>query len=223
MSLIELEEVSRHFGLQPPIHALRQVSLEIRSGEWVSIVGPSGSGKTTLLNILGLLDRPSSGTYRLNGRDVSSLPEGARAGVRSREIGFVFQSFHLISHRTVTENVMMSDIYGGGERATRVSRALEALERARLSHRADYLPVRLSGGERQRAAIARAILNSPHLLLCDEPTGNLDTATGNNILDLFAEMHRDGMTIAMITHDLEVAERSQRQIHIIDGHLSEAA
>ena len=223
MSLIELDEVSRHFGSQPPIHALRHVSLEIHSGEWVSIVGPSGSGKTTLLNILGLLDRPSSGTYWLNGRDVSSLAEGARAGVRSREIGFVFQSFHLISHRTVTENVMMSDIYSAGDRSTRRTRALEALERARLSHRADYLPVRLSGGERQRAAIARAILNSPHLLLCDEPTGNLDTTTGNTILDLFTEMHGEGMTIVMITHDLEGADRSQRQIHIVDGHLSEAA
>ncbi len=223
MSIIRLDRVSRHFGVQAPIHALREVSLDIEPGEWVAIVGPSGSGKTTLLNILGLLDRPSSGTYWLNGRDVSSLGEGARAGVRSREIGFVFQSFHLISHRTVTENVMMSDIYRGGNRSTRRPRAIGALEKARLGHRADYLPVRLSGGERQRAAIARAILNSPRLLLCDEPTGNLDTATGNNVLDLFAEMHEDGMTIVMITHDPEVAARSQRQIHIIDGHLTEVA
>lgn len=223
MSLIRLDRVSRHFGVQAPIHALREVTLEVEEGEWVSIVGPSGSGKTTMLNILGLLDRPSKGTYWLNGRDVSSLGEGARAGVRSREIGFVFQSFHLISHRTVTENVMMADIYRGGSRVDRRRRAEEALERAKLGHRAHYLPARLSGGERQRAAIARAILGSPHLLLCDEPTGNLDTATGHNILDLFAEMHRDGMTIVMITHDPDVAERSQRQVHIVDGHLSEAA
>ncbi len=223
MSIIQLERVSRHFGVQAPIHALREVSLDVESGEWVAIVGPSGSGKTTLLNILGLLDRPTSGTYWLSDRDVSSLSEGARAGVRSREIGFVFQSFHLISHRTVTENVMMSDIYRGGDRSTRRLRAVQALERAKLSHRSDYLPVRLSGGERQRAAVARAILNSPRLLLCDEPTGNLDTATGNNILDLFEEMHDDGMTIVMITHDPEVAARSQRQVHIIDGHLTEAA
>lgn len=223
MSLIRLDRVSRHFGTQAPIHALRDVSLEINKGEWVSIVGPSGSGKTTMLNILGLLDRPSTGTYSLNGRDVSSLGEGARAGVRSREIGFVFQSFHLISHRTVTENVMMADIYRGGSRADRRQRAEEALERARLGHRASYLPARLSGGERQRAAIARAILGSPQLLLCDEPTGNLDTATGHNILDLFAEMHREGMTIVMITHDPDVADRSQRQVHIIDGYLTEAA
>lgn len=223
MSLIRLDRVSRHFGTQAPIHALREVSLEVDQGEWVSIVGPSGSGKTTMLNILGLLDRPSTGTYWLNGRDVSSLGEGARAGVRSREIGFVFQSFHLISHRTVTENVMMADIYRGGTRPDRRQRAEEALEQARLGHRADYLPARLSGGERQRAAIARAILGSPQLLLCDEPTGNLDTATGHNILDLFGDMHREGMTIVMITHDPDVAERSQRQVHIVDGYLTEAA
>lgn len=223
MSLIRLDRVSRHFGVQAPIHALRDVSLDVRAGEWVAIVGPSGSGKTTMLNILGLLDRPSSGSYWLGERDVSLLGEGARAGVRSREIGFVFQSFHLISHRTVTENVMMADIYRGGGRSDRRARALRALERAKLDHRADYLPARLSGGERQRAAIARAILGSPRLLLCDEPTGNLDTQTGHNILDLFSEMHREGMTIVMITHDPDVAERSQRQVHIIDGYLTEAA
>lgn len=223
MSVIELDRVSRRFGEQAPIHALREVSLTVEPGEWVSVVGPSGSGKTTLLNILGLLDRPTSGEYRLEGRDVSGLAESARAGVRSREIGFVFQSFHLISHRTVTENVMMSDIYRGGDRSDRRARALEALERARLSHRAEYLPGRLSGGERQRAAIARAILGSPRLLLCDEPTGNLDTATGASILDLFGDMHGDGMTIVMITHDPDVAVRSQRQVHIVDGHLTEAA
>ncbi len=223
MSLIGLQRVSRHFGTQAPIHALREVSLEVKAGEWVSIIGPSGSGKTTLLNILGLLDRPSSGNYWLDGRDVSSLGEGARAGVRSREIGFVFQSFHLVAHRTVTENVMMADIYRGGSRSDRRERAAKALEHARLDHRADYLPARLSGGERQRAAVARAILGSPQLLLCDEPTGNLDTITGHAILDLFGEMHRDGMTIVMITHDADVAGRSQRQVHIVDGHLSEAA
>lgn len=223
MTLIQLDQISRRFGVEPAIHALRDVDLNIETGEWVSILGPSGSGKTTLLNILGMLDRPTSGRYWLNGRDVSLLGEGARAGVRSREIGFVFQSFHLIGHRTVTENVSIADVYAGGDRSTRKRRAQEALERAELSHRADYLPVRLSGGERQRAAIARAILNSPRLLLCDEPTGNLDTATGDSILDLFAEMHRDGMTIVMITHDVEVAERSQRQVFIVDGQVSEAA
>lgn len=223
MSLIELDGVSRHYGELTPIHALREVNLDIEDGEWVSVVGPSGSGKTTLLNIIGLLDRPSTGEYRLAGRDVGSLGEKRRAGIRSRDVGFVFQSFHLISHRTVTENVMLSDIYRGGSRQDRRQRALEALERARLAHRADYLPGRLSGGERQRAAIARAILGRPKLLLCDEPTGNLDTNTGANILDLFDEMHDAGMTIVVITHDPDVADRSQRQVHIVDGYLTEAA
>lgn len=223
MSLIELDLVSRQFGVEPPIHALREVTLSIQRGEWVAVLGPSGSGKTTLLNILGLLDRPTSGEYRLEGRDVARLGEGQRAGVRGREVGFVFQSFHLVSHRSVTENVMMADIYRGGVRSDRRDRAMEALERAKITHRADYMPERLSGGERQRAAIARAILGSPKLLLCDEPTGNLDTVTGDNILDLFAEMHHDGMTIVMITHDPNVAERAQRQVHIVDGYLTEAA
>lgn len=223
MSLIELDLVSRQFGVEPPIHALREVTLSIERGEWVAVLGPSGSGKTTLLNILGLLDRPTSGEYRLEGRDVARLGEGQRAGVRGREVGFVFQSFHLVSHRSVTENVMMADIYRGGVRSDRRDRALAALERAKITHRADYMPDRLSGGERQRAAIARAILGSPKLLLCDEPTGNLDTVTGDNILDLFAEMHHDGMTIVMITHDPIVAERAQRQVHIVDGYLTEAA
>jgi len=223
MSLIELDLVSRQFGVEPPIHALREVTLSIQRGEWVAVLGPSGSGKTTLLNILGLLDRPTSGEYRLEGRDVARLGEGQRAGVRGREVGFVFQSFHLVSHRSVTENVMMADIYRGGVRSDRRDRALAALERAKITHRADYMPDRLSGGERQRAAIARAILGSPKLLLCDEPTGNLDTVTGDNILDLFAEMHHDGMTVVMITHDPNVAARAQRQVHIVDGYLTEAA
>lgn len=223
MSLIELDQVSRYFGEVPMIHALREVTLEVEAGEWVCIVGPSGSGKTTLLNILGLLDRPNSGQYRLDGRDVAGLGERERAAIRSREVGFVFQSFHLVTHRTVTENVMMSDIYCGGDRSSRRERAIEALERAKLGHRAEYLPGRLSGGERQRAAIARAILGSPKLLLCDEPTGNLDTTTGAAILDLFSEMHSEGMTVVMITHDPDVADRSQRQVHIVDGYLAEVA
>jgi ABC-type lipoprotein export system ATPase subunit len=219
--MIELEGVSRQFGTQTKIHALREVSLAIEPGEWLAIVGPSGSGKSTLLNIVGLLDRPSSGVYRLDGVDMDELNERERAGVRSTQIGFVFQSFHLLSHRTVTDNVMMSDIYRGVGRADRRDRAVATLDKVKLGHRADYLPSRLSGGERQRAAIARAILSVPKILLCDEPTGNLDTATGAAILDLFGEMHREGMTIVMITHDADVADRSQRQVHIVDGHLTE--
>lgn len=223
MSLIEVEGLSRQFGSQAPIHALRDVSLRVDNGEWLTIVGPSGSGKSTLLNILGLLDRPTSGTYRLGSQDMALLSERQRAGVRSREIGFVFQSFHLVGHRNVTENVMMSDIYGGGARADRRERATEALERVRLGHRVDHLPNRLSGGERQRVAIARAIFGAPSILLCDEPTGNLDTVTGGAILDLFTDMHRDGLTIIMITHDPDVAVRSQRQVYIVDGRLGESS
>lgn len=219
-NLIELEGIGREYGTQTQIQALQEVELSVEVGEWLAVVGPSGSGKTTLLNILGLLDRPSSGTYLLDGRDMSALTESQRAGVRSREIGFVFQSFHLVSHRSVTENVMMSDIYRGGGRSDRRIRAIASLERVKLDHRADYLPPRLSGGERQRAAIARAILGEPKILLCDEPTGNLDTGTGARILDLFGEMHGDGMTIVMITHDPNVASRAQREVHIVDGFLS---
>lgn len=219
MALIEVERLSRQYGVQAPIHALRGVSLTVDDGEWLAIVGPSGSGKSTLLNILGLLDRPTSGEYRLAGKDMAQLTERQRAGVRSRDIGFVFQSFHLVAHRSVTENVMMSDIYRGGPRGDRRERANGALERVGLGHRLDHLPNRLSGGERQRVAIARAIFGAPAILLCDEPTGNLDTATGSAILDLVTDMHGEGMTIVMITHDPEVARRSQRQVDIVDGQL----
>jgi ABC-type lipoprotein export system ATPase subunit len=221
VSLIEVVGLSRQFGSQTPIHALRDVTLKVENGEWVTIVGPSGSGKSTLLNILGLLDRPTSGIYKLGGLDMAALSERQRAGVRSREIGFVFQSFHLVGHRDVTDNVMMSDIYRAGARGDRRDRAVAALERVRLGHRVDHLPNRLSGGERQRVAIARAIFGAPSILLCDEPTGNLDTATGGAILDLFTDMHGDGMTIVMITHDPDVAVRSQRKVHIVDGKLGE--
>lgn len=219
MALIEVERLSRQYGVQAPIHALRGVSLTVDDGEWLAIVGPSGSGKSTLLNILGLLDRPTSGEYRLAGKDMAQLTERQRAGVRSRDIGFIFQSFHLVAHRSATENVMMSDIYRGGPRGDRRERANGALERVGLGHRLDHLPNRLSGGERQRVAIARAIFGAPAILLCDEPTGNLDTATGSAILDLVTDMHGEGMTILMITHDPEVARRSQRQVDIVDGQL----
>lgn len=223
MSLVDLVDLNRRFGENPPVDALVDVNLSIEAGEWVAVVGPSGSGKSTFLNILGLLDRPSSGDYYLDGVDVAHLEDRQRAGIRSREIGFVFQSFHLLSHRSVLENVMLSDVYRHGDRHDRRARALEALDRVRLSHRVDYLPSRLSGGEQQRVAVARAILGSPKLLLCDEPTGNLDSITSAAILELFGEMHRTGLTIVMITHDESVAANSQRQVHIVDGRLAEAA
>ncbi len=221
--LVQLDHVERTFGDVAPVYALRGASLDIGVGDWIAIVGPSGSGKSTLLNILGLLDRPTFGCYRLAGTDTGPLTDQQRAGLRSRKVGFVFQSFHLMAHRSVAENVMLADVYRRGSRVDRHERAIEALERVRLDHRAGYLPPRLSGGERQRAAIARAILSRPQLLLCDEPTGNLDSTTGAAILDLFGEMHRDGLTIVMITHDPDVAERAHRQATIIDGTLAEVS
>ena len=221
--VIELDGVGRMYGQDPPVHALRDVQLAVAEGEWVAIVGPSGSGKSTLLNVLGCLDRPTTGTYRFAGVDVGGLNDRRRAGLRSQNIGFVFQSFHLLAHRSVLENVMLSEVYRGKSRRGRRNRALEALERVRVGHRAEYLPTRLSGGERQRAAIARALAGEPGVLLCDEPTGNLDSTTTGAILDLFTELNDAGLTVVMITHEMEVAAHAQRRVQIIDGVLSEAA
>jgi putative ABC transport system permease protein len=221
--VIELVGIGRRFGTDPPLDALVDVNLVVNRGEWLAIVGPSGSGKSTMLNVLGLLDLQTAGTYRFNGIDVASLRDQQRAGLRSRAIGFVFQSFHLIAHRTVLENVMLSEVYRKGPRRDREDRAHAALKRVGLSHRARYLPTRLSGGERQRVAIARAIMGSPRVLLCDEPTGNIDSAMTASILDLFAELNGDGLTIVTITHEHDVAARASRQVHIVDGRLSEAA
>jgi ABC-type lipoprotein export system ATPase subunit len=221
--VVELEDVWRRYGVDPAVEALRGVELRVWPGEWVAIVGPSGSGKSTLLHIVGCLDRPTSGSYSFNGVDVARLSDQQRAGLRSRGIGFVFQSFHLLSHRTVLENVMLSEVYRSQSRRGRRERAKAALDKVRLGHRADFLPTRLSGGERQRAAIARALAGNPRVLLCDEPTGNLDSATTAAILDLFAELNAEGVTILMITHAPEVAERARRRVGLIDGVLTEAA
>lgn len=221
--MIEIRGVGRRFGVEPPFDALVDVDLDVHPGEWVSIAGPSGSGKSTLLNILGLLDVPTSGTYHLAGTDVRALNDGQRAGLRSREIGFVFQTFHLIAYRTVLENVMLADVYRKGARQNRVDRARAALERVGLRHREYYLPTRLSGGERQRAAIARGVMGTPRVLLCDEPTGNLDSVTTAAVLDLFAELNKSGLTVVMITHEADVAARADRQVRIVDGRLTEAA
>jgi ABC-type lipoprotein export system ATPase subunit len=219
--VVELRGVSRTFDRDPPVHALRGVDLTIWPGEWLAIVGPSGSGKSTLLNVLGLLDRQTEGLYRLDGVDVNELDDLARAGVRGRRIGFIFQAFHLLPHRTVLENVMLAELYVGAPRRGRQERALAALERVGLLDRASFLPTRLSGGQRQRAAIARSLMAEPSLLLCDEPTGNLDTKSAANVLDILGQLSREGLTLVVITHDEQVAARADRRVRIIDGQLVE--
>jgi ABC-type lipoprotein export system ATPase subunit len=217
--MVQLAGVSRRYGAVAPVEALRDVDLEIRTGEWVAIVGASGSGKTSLLNIVGCLDRQTSGSYRLNGVEVAALDDRERAGLRSTHIGFIFQSFHLLSYRTVLENVMLSEAYARRPRAGRAGRARTALASVGLVDRTEFLPTRLSGGERQRVAIARALLNGPELLLCDEPTGNLDTATTASMLELLGGLHDEGLTIVVITHDPDVARRAERQVRIVDGQI----
>ncbi|MFI7415730.1 ABC transporter ATP-binding protein [Nonomuraea sp. NPDC049684] len=219
--VIHLRGLTKEFPGDPPVRALSSVDLRVERADYVAVVGPSGSGKSTLLNTLGLLDRPTRGSYRLDGIETTTLREGARTAVRGGRIGFVFQSFHLLPHRSVLENVMLAEIYGRAPRAGRRDRAVRALDRVRLSHRVDFLPGRLSGGERQRAAIARALLGEPSLLLCDEPTGNLDSTNTGAVLDLFDELRAQGMTIVVITHETEVSDRAGRRVRITDGVLTE--
>ncbi|MFE6738666.1 ABC transporter ATP-binding protein [Streptomyces tubercidicus] len=219
--VIRLEGVSRTFPSEPPVHALRDVDLTVRSGDYVAVAGPSGSGKSTLLNTLGLLDRPTSGSYWLDGVETNGLEDVDRTWLRGSRIGFVFQSFHLLYHRTVEENVMLGEVYRRGDRATRRQRAVETLQRVGMDHRVGFRPDRLSGGERQRVAIARALLGGPSLLLCDEPTGNLDTANTSSMLDLFDELQDQGTTLLVITHDNLVSRRARRQVRIQDGRLTE--
>jgi putative ABC transport system ATP-binding protein len=184
-------------------------------------MGASGSGKSTLLHLLGLLDRPTAGTLLLDGVDVGELSDGGRTGLRGQRIGFVFQAFHLLPHRSVLENVMLAQVYNRTPRAGRADRARAALERVGLGHRVEFVPTKLSGGERQRVAIARAIVGSPALLLADEPTGNLDSVNTDAILDLLDDLHAEGLTIMVITHDAEVGARAQRTVHMRDGELTE--
>ena len=221
--VVELDAVSRVFEGTPPVVALDEVHLTINHGDYLAIAGPSGSGKSTLLHLLGLLDQPSAGTYWLDGIDTGRLSERQRAGLRSSRIGFVFQSFHLLPHRTTVENVMLAEIYRPDSTVGRRERAEEALRRVGLGHRLGAFPTTLSGGERQRVAVARALAGSPSLLLADEPTGNLDSVTSNAILGLFDELHSGGLTLAVITHDDEVAKRAHRQVRIHDGRLAEVA
>ena len=223
-TLVRLEGVGRTFRSgEVEVRALRAADLAVNRGDYMSIVGPSGSGKSTLLNIIALLDRHTSGRYRFEGLDVSDLSEGERTGLRAHRIGFVFQSFHLLSHRTVLENVILSMLYGNVLRAERRRRAMAALDRVGLTERAGFLPSRLSGGERQRVAIARAIVTRPPILLCDEPTGSLDSATSESILELFEELRGDGLTIVVVTHDPLVSARAERVISMHDGRAAEEA
>jgi ABC-type antimicrobial peptide transport system, ATPase component len=215
--VIELNKVGRQYGSEPAVHALVDVDLWIDRGEWLSITGPSGAGKSTLLNVIGCLDRPTSGSYFFDGIDTATLTDNQRAGLRSQRIGFVFQSFHLLPYRTVLENVMLAEVYRNQSHHGRQARALAAIERVGLSHRADFLPMKLSGGEQQRVAIARALVGSPSLLLCDEPTGNLDSKSSAKLLDLFEKLNREGLTLVIVSHDENVANRASRRVHIIDG------
>ena len=220
-AMVELIDVTRSFVGPQEVQALKGVNLRVKRGDYLSIVGPSGSGKSTMLNILGLLDRPSVGEYHLGGFRTSGLSEDERAAVRASSVGFVFQSFHLLPHRPVLDNVMLPMLYSGIPRAERERRARDALDRVRLGHRIDFLPGILSGGERQRVAVARAVVSAPQLLLADEPTGNLDATTSDEVMELFEELHADGLTLIVITHDREIAERAARTVRIADGRLSE--
>ncbi len=217
---MKLTGINRVFPGNPPVTAIRDVNLRIDRGEYLSIIGPSGSGKSTLLHLLGLLDRPTSGTYHLDGVDVATLTERRRCALRGGRIGFVFQAFHLIPRRSVLDNVMLSMLYQGVPRSERRARARETLEQVGLASRMDFLPTVLSGGERQRVAIARALAGSPALLLADEPTGNLDQANAMGVMELFDELHRAGLTLAVITHDDQISRRAQRRVRIADGEVS---
>lgn len=218
--LVQLDGVWRTMEGTEPIHAVANVTLRIERGEWWSITGASGSGKSTLLNLIGCLDRPTQGEYRFDGTDVASLSDAQRAGLRARHLGFVFQAFHLLSTRTATENVMVADLYRRGPRSDRRERAREALVRVGLGSRLDASVTRLSGGERQRVAIARALLGRPDLLLCDEPTGNLDSTTTGEVLDLLEELHADGQTLLVVTHEADVARRGGTTAAMSDGALT---
>lgn len=221
--VVELRGVHRSFTAGDVlVSALVDVDLVVDPGEYLAVVGPSGSGKSTMLNLLGLLDRPSEGSYWFDGIDTGQLSEGQRAWLRSRGIGFVFQGFHLLAHRSVLENVLMSTIYNGMPRAERIPAAEEALNRVGLGHRIEFSPTSLSGGERQRVAIARAIVSRPSLLLCDEPTGNLDSATGESVLALFDDLRADGLTLIVVTHDDQVSRHADRIVGLRDGRVETA-
>ena len=223
-TLIKLESLRKVFYTEEvETHALSDIHLEIRNGEYVAIAGPSGCGKTTLLSILGLLDSPSDGQYTLDGQPVANLTAAERARIRNRRIGFIFQAFNLIGDLTVYENVELPLTYRGLPGAERKKRVQEALERVGLAHRAKHYPLQLSGGQQQRAAVARALAGKPAILLADEPTGNLDSKTGVEIMALFARLHQGGNTIILVTHEADIAAYAHRVIAIRDGQVERDA
>ena len=219
-ALIELSGIDRIFYLgDSEVHALRNLELSIDAGEYVAVMGPSGSGKSTLLNLLGLLDHPNAGTYRLEGRDVTTLSPEEQAHVRSERVGFVFQSFHLVPRLTAAENIALPMTLAGIEPAQRNKRVEQALKDYGLSNRADHRPDQLSGGQRQRVAIARATIMQPAMILADEPTGNLDRATGEEVMRLLEELKDQGVTLIVVTHDKELGARARRQLLMEDGEV----
>lgn len=219
-SLIEIKGITKEFRIgSQVIRALREIDLEINKGEYLALMGASGSGKSTLMNILGCLDTPSAGSYHLRGKDVSRMNDDQLAEIRNKEIGFVFQTFNLLPRYTALDNVALPLIYAGVEKETRTERASEVLSRVGLSDRMDHKPNELSGGQRQRVAVARALINDPSIILADEPTGNLDSKTSAEIMDLFDHLANEGNTIVLVTHEDDIAERAKRLVRMKDGEI----
>jgi putative ABC transport system ATP-binding protein len=218
MNVIQVKDLTKHYSLgTQTVEALRGVSFGIEQGEFIAIMGPSGSGKSTLMNIIGCLDSPTDGTYHLNNQEVSTLEGDELAGIRNKEIGFVFQNFHLLARNSALDNVMLPLKYAGVDKEGQLKRAKNALSQVGLESRMDHQPSELSGGQQQRVAIARALVNNPSILFADEPTGNLDSQTGRDVMQLFHNLHQQGQTIILITHENEVAAEAQRTIFIKDG------
>lgn len=217
-SLIQITDIKRNFALgNETVYVLKGIDLDIKKGEYVALMGPSGSGKSTLMNLLGCLDTPTSGTYILNGKDVSKMHDDELADIRNKEIGFVFQTFNLLPRTTALDNVALPMIYAGYSKSERRERATEVLTQVNLSDRMDHQPNQLSGGQRQRVAIARALVNKPSIILADEPTGNLDSKTSIEIMNLFGEIHKNGNTVILVTHEEDIAAYAHRVIRLRDG------
>ena len=218
MNIIDVKNITKHYSLgTQTVEALRGISFGIEQGEFIAIMGPSGSGKSTLMNIIGCLDSPTDGTYHLNNQEVSTLEGDELAGIRNKEIGFVFQNFHLLARNSALDNVMLPLKYAGVDKVDQIKRGKDALSQVGLESRMDHQPSELSGGQQQRVAIARALVNNPSILFADEPTGNLDSQTGHDVMQLFHNLHQKGQTIILITHENEVAAEAQRTIFIKDG------